>query len=85
MRTGRSSSRFIGKRRLITDCEIFADVGSDASSFGESYGIHTLPQARVHFARRRDATRRDGTRLTTECYPGQCPVSKVQFFLESTE
>lgn len=29
--------------------------------------------------------RGDATQPTAECYPGRCPVSKVQFFLESVE
>lgn len=46
----------------------------------------TRARACEHFATtttttRREATRRD-TQPTPECYPGQCPVSKVQFFLE---
>lgn len=82
MRTGRSSSRSIAENGArLTGCGIFADVGSDASSFGESYEIHTLPQARVHFARRRDATRhslRRNVTLASVQYPRSSSSSRAQ-------
>lgn len=40
---------------------------------------------RARISKRGDATRGDATQPTAECYPGRCPVSKVQFFLVNVE
>lgn len=66
MRTGRdkdlSSRSIIGERRLVNRLPYFCStsLASDASSFEESYGIHSLPYTCAFYD---DATRRD----TTQC------------------
>lgn len=67
MRTGRDRvsllAPIVGKRHLVTGYRDFCPTSSalDASSFGESYGIHSLPytRARSTATRRRDAMQRD--------------------------